>query len=99
VRRSRYRKRNQLASIVESEIVLYGLLVGTIGIVGYAVYNAIKNATAGGTASNVAAGAATAELGPGGSTQPLGGTSTAGGTGAAGGVAAATGSVGGGGNS
>jgi hypothetical protein len=73
VKRSRaYPRKNQAAGeLVLAEVVLYGLALGTIGIVGYALYNAIKNATAPGSAQDVAAGAEAAQLGPGGSQQAL----------------------------
>ncbi len=68
-----YSKENQGAGeLVLAEVVLYGLVLGTLGIVGYALYNAIKNATAPGAAQSVAAGAGVAELGPGGSQQTIG---------------------------
>jgi len=76
VRRRRYKRRysreNQAAGeLVLAEVVLYGLALGTVGIVGYAIYTAIKNATVPGAAQSVAAGAGIAEMGPGGSQQSL----------------------------
>jgi hypothetical protein len=80
VRRRRYKRqysqKNQAGELILAEVVLYGLVIGTIGVVGYAIYAAIKNATtnapgAPGAAQSIVAGAGVTELGPGGSQQAL----------------------------
>jgi len=93
-RRRRYPRRNDTSSdvfiasvLAEPILVIAGISV--IGLIGYAIYQGIKNATksGSGTAASVATGAATAEMGPGGANQAPG---EAGEMGPAGSVAAPT---------
>jgi hypothetical protein len=66
----RRRKNPVVVEIDLAEVVFYGLVLSAAGIGGYALYVAIKNATASPTAQGVAAGIEDAgTLGPGGTQQ------------------------------